>query len=243
MSVSPVSSTLPVYSYIGTTTLSHNSLINLSQRNITGISGYASYYGNMTVTIGVKSWLAPGETAPISVTVLSGSIVNKTLVDIVFTSNEGATAKMSIYVSGKFICSRKSSFTSVPKLAPKLVSKTKFQGNFLSGEQHIFEYVITNAGAGETGILSVTFPALPSIELLTPNVISSLQPGQSYSIFFLISLDSAKRDITDTIVSTVIVASETALLMDTVAVTPTTNTTAYVVLHIVDDSSMILKLN
>ena len=74
-------------------------------------------------------------------------------------------------------------------------------------------------------------------------MISSLQPGQSYSIFFLISLDSAKRDITDTIVSTVIVASETALLMDTVAVTPTTNTTAYVVLHIVDDSSMILKLN
>jgi hypothetical protein len=119
-----------------------------------------------------------------------------------------------------------------------LVSKTQVQGSFVVGDQTIFEYIISNVGKAETGILTITLPAVPGVSLITPTTIPSLLPKESFSIFFSISPQPlTKRDGDNTVVTTVIVSSESAFLSDSLQVTSTVNTTGTVIVSVVDDQS------
>ena len=238
MSLSPPTSEIPVFSFVLGRSTSNNTVLtinNLSARTMTGL------HANVTivtpspyltgVNISVASTLSGYASTNVNVEIYATNYVPRTQVDIVFSSNEGATIKTTIYVE-------------VPTLAPTLVSKTLIQGTFVPGEQTVYEYIVSNEGYADTGILSVTLPETDGITLVSPSTIPSLAPGQSFSIFFLITPpESIKRvNASSVITSSVIVSSEESFVATNVQVIATGLPSYNVLIIAKDEQSMYFSL-
>jgi hypothetical protein len=122
-----------------------------------------------------------------------------------------------------------------PEQVPFLTSKN-ILGNFPSGEQTVYEQIISNEGYAQTGPLSIVFPETSGFILLSPSVIPSLLPGESYSIYYLITPNNLKRaEDNSTIINNIIIFSEDVFLSTKVQIEGSSPVTENVGVFVVDE--------
>jgi hypothetical protein len=232
MEITPSSSSTPVFSFImGESNTSSNVLVltNLGQNSLTNVTGIATVLdsSDLSVTVTSNTTLLFNQSYYITLTIQANGPISLSTVILQFTSTEGATATTTIYVS-------------VSDLKPLLVGKSLVDGKFPSGEQTVYEYIITNEGSASSGILSVTLPYSDYITLLSSNTIPSLMPGESYSLYFLVTPPTVtKRDTTAPVdVTHMIVSSEAVSLTAEIHVASATTDVAIVLIQVGDENGM-----
>jgi hypothetical protein len=109
MKITPDASATPVYTFLSSASQTYNNLVNLGERTLTGITAtvVTDPSFNFTVDVTVTNTLAAYGSAPISLTLTSDSVIPLTPVDIIITSNEGASARTTVYVTGNSLLTPK----------------------------------------------------------------------------------------------------------------------------------------
>ncbi|MEP0841894.1 MAG: hypothetical protein HRF43_04200, partial [Phycisphaerae bacterium] len=147
-------------------------LRNLGDTPLSGIS--ATVEGappDVEVQYNAPASLNPLEQARVDFTVVSTGGGNfHGLVNLVFTSAEGATARYELDLT-------------VRPPQPVLQSDPpELAAAMLRGEQTIVPFVVTNIGGSVTGPLTIQVPSEPWLTVISPNPTASLAPGESTTI-------------------------------------------------------------